>query len=127
MGYGFPHKTILLVDDEIDFVEGARTVLETAGYEVLSAGDAAGALEAMRGHEVSLAVLDVNLPDEDGYRLCRQLREQSPQADLPILFLSVRQDLKDVMFGVAAGARDFLSKPIGCRQLLGAIERTLAP
>ena len=120
------HKTILLVDDESDFVEGARTVLEAAGYEVISAADGAEARQALQDRPVDLAVLDVNLPDDDGFHLCRELRERSEETDLPVLFLSVRKDFRDILFGMASGARDFLSKPIGRLELLRAVERTLA-
>ena len=126
MGYCITHKTILLVDDEDDFVEGARTVLEAAGYSVISAHDGREARQALGEYPVSLALLDVNLPDDDGFHLCRELRERSEGVDLPVLFLSVRRDLRDILYGMASGARDFLSKPIGSRELLQVVERTLA-
>ncbi len=119
-------KTILLVDDEEDFMDGARTILESAGYEVISAHDGEEARQALKDRPVDLALLDVNLPGDDGFHLCRELRLRSEEADLPVLFLSVRRDFRDVLYGMASGARDFLSKPIGSRELLQVVERTLA-
>jgi DNA-binding response OmpR family regulator len=118
--------TILLVDDEPDFLEAARVTLESAGYHVITASDAHAGLEAARKSPVSLAVLDVNLPDGDGYGLCREMRTQSEGADFPVLFLSVRREMRDILWGIAAGARDFLTKPIGRQELLAAVDRTLA-
>ena len=119
-------KTILLVDDEPDFLEGARRILESAGYRVLTAPDARSGLEAARKGPVSLAVLDVNLPDSDGFNLCREIRVQNDGTDLPVLFLSVRREMRDILSGIAAGARDFLTKPIGKSALLTAVDRALA-
>ncbi len=123
---GMDTRTILLVDDEPDFLEAARLTLESAGYRVVTAADAQGALEAARHTPLSLAVLDVNLPDGDGYGLCREMRTQSEGADFPILFLSVRREMRDILWGIAAGARDFLTKPIGRQELLAAVDRALA-
>ncbi len=118
--------TILLVDDEVDFLEGARMILESGGYPVLTAANAAEALEAARTHRIGLAVLDVNLPDGDGYGLCQDLRRETPGADFPIVFLSVRTQMKDILYGIASGARDFLTKPIGGSALLHAVGKALA-
>ncbi len=119
-------STILLVDDEPDFLDAARRILESAGYQVLAASGAQEALEAVRGRDISLAVLDVNLPGTDGYELCRELREGHAGLDLPVLFLSVRGGLRDILYGVTLGARDYLAKPIGSSELLRAVARNLA-
>ena len=117
---------ILLVDDEPDFLEAARLSLESGGYTVLTAPDGESALEIARTREISLAVMDVNLPGMDGFELCRALRLSLPGRDLPVLFLSVRQEMRDMVHGIASGALDYLTKPIGRLELVAAVNRALA-
>lgn len=120
------HTTILLVDDEKDFLDGTRLILESAGYRVLTAMDSETALAHARQGGVELAVLDVNMPGKDGYVLCQSIREMTDAVDFPVLFLSVRREMKDILHGIAVGARDFLTKPIGRLELLRAVDKALA-
>ena len=117
---------VLLVDDEPDFLEAARLSLESGGYTVITAPDAESALEIARIREISMAVVDVNLPGMDGFELCRALRRSHPGQDLPVLFLSVRQEMRDMVQGIASGALDYLTKPIGRLELVAAVKRALA-
>ena len=119
-------KTVLLVDDEPDFLAAAKLALESGGYEVLTAKDAHDALEADRRHPCALAILDINLPDLNGYTLCRELRDHHAGMDLPVIFLSIRVELRDALAGLGVGARDFLSKPVSRGGLLAAVQRALA-
>ena len=114
--------TILLVDDEPDLLSGLRNILEPAGYAVVTAASLSAGREALRKHKVDLAIVDVNLPDGDGFDFCRETRGTG----LPVLFLSVRQGMQDILKGIAAGARDYLSKPVSRPTLLSAVNRALA-
>ena len=102
-------------------------MLEQDGFEVLAAHDAAAALEILaRRKDVALAVLDVNLPEGNGYDLCRHARAVVDRVDLPVLLISARGELKRVVEGMFPGARDFLPKPFGPRDFLAVVHRTLA-
>ena len=119
-----PSPTILLVDDEPDFLAGVREVLEAAGYSVITAPDLRSGREALKTKNLALAILDVNLPDGEGYELMNELRRSG--STLPVLFLTVRNEMKDILKGIAEGGRDYLTKPFGKAELLAAIHRVLA-
>lgn len=116
---------VLLVDNEPDYLDLVGRILEAEGCRVVTAGDAREALAAAAAHSLDLAVLDVNLPDLDGYALCREIRLASDHEDLPVLFLSVRDGMKDIIRGIAAGGRDFLTKPVRRQELVTAVGRAL--
>ena len=113
--------TILLVDDEPDLLSALRNILEAAGYAVVTAPSLSAGREAARTHKPSLAIVDVNLPDGEGYDLCRELT-----GTVPVLFLSVRKGMQDILKGIAAGGRDYLTKPVSRPELLSAVNRALA-
>jgi len=118
---------VLLVDDEPDFLQGLSLVLERNGFEVLAAPGADAAREILRCRpDLALAVLDVTLPDGNGYDLCRDARAAADRVDLPVLMISAKGELQNAVQGLFAGARDFLPKPFGPREFLAAVRRTLA-
>lgn len=118
---------VLLVDDEPGLLVGLSLILQSAGFEVLPAPDAETARTMAESRpDISLAVLDVGLPDASGYDLCQDVRVSSDTPDLPVLFISSRRGMEEVLKGMAAGARDFLAKPFGPREFLSAVERVLA-
>ena len=117
-----PRATILLVDDEPDLLSALRNILEAAGYAVVTASDLATGREALRKHPVSLAVLDLTLPDGEGFDLCREAKDTG----LPVLILSVREGMQDILKGIASGARDYLTKPVDAPRLLDAVKRALS-
>ena len=113
--------TILLVDDEPDLLSGLRNILEGAGYAVVTAASLSAGRESVRTHKPSLAIVDVYLPDGNGYDLCREL-----VGIVPVLFLSVRKGMQDILKGIAAGGLDYLTKPVSRPELLSAVNRALA-
>ena len=114
---------ILLVDDNPDLLTLVTDNLRTAGYKsVCTAADCAAARAAFAAHRPDLMILDINLPDGDGFGLFRTLRTES---DVPALFLSARDADADRLFGLGLGADDYLTKPFSVEELLARIRTTL--
>ncbi|MDO9107929.1 MAG: response regulator transcription factor [Coriobacteriia bacterium] len=113
---------ILVVDDETAIREVVRLNLEAEDYEVVSAEDAAGALRAFDERPAVLAILDVMLPDIDGFELARLLRERS---DIPIIMLSARDSDVDKAVGLGIGADDYVTKPFSPMELVARVKAHL--
>ncbi len=119
---------ILVVDDEQEICEIVRQYLEGEGFRVTSVHDGAGLRRVMATEAVSLVILDVMLPGEDGLTLARELRDEWPQ--IGILILTGRGDTVDKIIGLEMGADDYLSKPFHLRELLArtrSVLRRVAP
>lgn len=114
---------ILLVDDNRDLLNLLKEELHRAGYRELRMADSVKAARKNLTEETpELVVLDINLPDGDGFSLFREIREQS---DVPILFLSARDADSDRLFGLGLGADDYLTKPFLMQELLLRIQTIL--
>lgn len=119
-----PHQreargVIVVVDDEAEIVRFVRDALEDEGYMVYAAFDGAQALQVAHQHSPDLVILDVMLPGRDGFTVCKELRER---LEIPILFLSARQDDADKILGFSAGADDYVIKPFSIKELLARVE-----
>ncbi|MEM7499100.1 MAG: response regulator transcription factor [Pseudomonadota bacterium] len=120
-------RTILVVDDDPHIRDVVAFALGKAGLAVETAADGAEALGMIQSGAPDLVVLDINMPEMDGLELCRQLRRGS---DLPILFLSSRDDEIDRVVGLELGADDYVTKPFSPRELtarVAAILKRTAP
>jgi DNA-binding response OmpR family regulator len=113
---------ILLVDDEPTLLDTLAINLRHAGYQVTTAGDGAGALEAVKTDSPDLVILDLMLPELDGLTVCRSLRQSS---DLPILILTARTGELDKIVGLESGADDYLTKPFSLGELQARIRALL--
>jgi RNA polymerase sigma factor (sigma-70 family) len=113
---------ILYVEDEEDFQLLVQRILTRAGLGVRLTSTGAEGLAAVRTKRPDLLILDINLPDADGYAICRQLREDPAYTDLPILMLTVRRRPEEWLRGFSSGATDYISKPINPPDL---VERVL--
>ena len=120
MGTNVLHtKKILLVDDEPELLRLLETVLVADGFtNVVTAANAADGLAAYEKHHPDLAVLDVALPDGDGFALCTYLRQLSGRNPLPVIFLTARDETSDRLTGLRAGADDYLTKPFSPQELV---------
>jgi DNA-binding NarL/FixJ family response regulator len=117
---------ILVVDDDPRFVHFLSTLLDSAGYCVVTAGSADEATAAVRQARIDAALVDVVLPGRGGYSICRELREEV-DTDLPVIFVSgERVDPFDRAAGIIAGGDDYLVKPVHPEELLARLERLLA-
>jgi DNA-binding response OmpR family regulator len=120
---------LLVVEDEEDLAEGLRVGLARTGYAVDVALDAAEAYDRLTVNEYDLMLLDVNLPDGDGFTLCRSLRngevDTPGETDLRVLMLTARGGLEDRVRGLDEGADDYLVKPFALAELLARVRALL--
>jgi DNA-binding response OmpR family regulator len=115
-------ERILVVDDEPNIVELARMYLEKEGYRVETASNGATALEQIQTREPALIVLDLMLPELDGFEVCRRTRARS---DVPIIMLTARDEDVDKIVGLELGADDYLTKPFNPRELVARVKAIL--
>jgi two-component system alkaline phosphatase synthesis response regulator PhoP len=118
-------RKILVVDDEAVLVETIAYNLEQAGYQVITVADGASALEGARRIKPDLIILDIMLPEIDGFEVCRRLRRESMTATTPILMLTAKSDEIDKVVGLEVGADDYVTKPFGRRELLARVRALL--
>lgn len=117
---------VLVVDDDRVLADLVSFTLRRSGYEVVIAGDARSALQRWAEDSPDFIVLDVNLPGtqelQDGFAICRYIRNES---DVPIILLTVRGEEKDIVYGLEAGADDYILKPFSPRQLVARIQAVM--
>lgn len=99
---------ILVADDETEIRDVLRLYLEKEGYEVVEAADGPEALRLLKQEKIDLAILDIMMPGLDGYRVLRNIREES---NLPVLMLSAKGSDSDKILGLDLGADDYITKP----------------
>ncbi len=112
---GAPH--ILIVEDQPDTAEMLTTYFKTQGYEVTAVAWGKDALAFTEKTVPDLVVLDIRLPDIDGYEVCRKLRSHRRTALVPIIFLTERRERADKLQGLALGAVDYITKPFDIQEL----------
>jgi two-component system phosphate regulon response regulator PhoB len=117
---------ILVVDDEPEAVELLEFNLKQAGYIVGTAADGAEALKKARSQSPDLIVLDVMLPEMDGFEICKSLRLDSATAKVPIIMLTAKAAEIDRVLGLELGADDYLTKPFSPRELLLRIKKIIS-
>jgi two-component system OmpR family response regulator len=116
------HKNILVVDDDPHIREVISFALEKAGMSVAIAENGQQALDIFTASPSDLIVLDINMPEMDGLACCREIRKQS---EVPILFLSSRDDEIDRILGLEIGGDDYVTKPFSPRELVARINAIL--
>ena len=121
-GNGAHGGTVLLVEDEEDIASLVRTYLERDGFRVVWAARGADAMNALERDDVRLAILDLQLPDADGFDLCRTIRERSR---LPIVIMTARDEEVDRVTGLELGADDYVTKPFSPRELVARVRAVL--
>ncbi|MFM2294384.1 MAG: hypothetical protein RLZZ350_797 [Verrucomicrobiota bacterium] len=117
---------ILVVDDEPDAVELIAFNLKQAGYDVVTAADGAAALKQARATAPALIVLDIMLPELDGFEVCKLLRRDPATAAIPILMLTAKAAEIDRVLGLELGGDDYVTKPFSPRELVLRIKKILA-
>ncbi|TDO46330.1 DNA-binding response OmpR family regulator [Kribbella sp. VKM Ac-2527] len=113
---------LLLVDDEPRIRRVLRLALEDEGYQVLEAANGVDALAAFRREPPDVVLLDLMLPDRDGFTVCREIRRASA---VPVIMVTARTDSHDVVAGLEAGADDYVTKPLVAKELSARIRALL--
>jgi two-component system, OmpR family, response regulator len=106
---------ILVVDDEDALTDLVSSALRFAGYEVATESNGIDALRRIKGQTPDLVVLDVNMPEIDGFEVCRRIRRDG--IDIPVIFLTARDDIDDLRSGFRQGGDDYLTKPFSLEEL----------
>jgi CheY-like chemotaxis protein len=118
-------KRILIVDDDELVLIALGELLRPQGYEVRTMSSGREALERLESEPYDLIMLDVIMPEMDGFELCRRIRQKEAHKETPIVFLTAKSRDQDREQGLEAGANLFLSKPISPGKLLGLIADTV--
>src|SRR5712675_1023818 len=114
--------TIALVDDDRNILTSVSIALEAEGYRIMTYTDGASALDGFRTSPPDLAILDIKMPRMDGMETLRRLRQKS---DLPVIFLTSKDEEIDELFGLKMGADDFIRKPFSQRLLVEPVTLTV--
>ena len=115
-------NNILVVDDEQEIADLVEVYLQNDGYRVFKFYNAADALACLQQHPISLALLDVMLPDMDGFRLCRKIREEYM---FPIIMLTAKIEDGDKIQGLTVGADDYITKPFNPLEMVARVKTQL--
>jgi len=123
-------KKILLVDDDPDFVEGARMVLEKSDFEVVIASSGKECLERIKEEKPDLIILDIMMPKKSGFEVCKELKSNIEYNRIPVVMLTaLKQKLSRTSYSIAEGleleAEDYLEKPIEPKVLVSRIKQIL--
>lgn len=113
---------IMVVDDEVDIANLVEVYLKNEGYQVYKFHNATDALDCVEGHALDLAILDVMLPDMDGFTLCQKIRQKHL---FPIIMLTAKVEDMDKIMGLTLGADDYVTKPFNPLELVARVKTQL--
>lgn len=117
-------KRILCIEDEAEMIDLTRLVLEREGYEVLGAVGGRHGLELIRQEKPDLILLDLMMPDVDGWEVYRQMKADKHLANIPVIVVTARAQSIDKVLGLqVAKVDDYITKPFGPRELLNSIKK----
>lgn len=119
-------KKVLIIEDDLSAARLTEYTLEQAGYEVITAYDGFDGLDKAVTECPDLIILDVMLPGLDGYEVCRQLRQESETATLPILIISAKARDDDRDIGLRVGADAYIAKPVDPSVIIQKVEDILS-
>lgn len=123
---GQENATLLVVDDDLDVAEMLNAYFSVLGYRVLAVNLGQDALNVCNRQIPDLVILDIHLPDIDGFAVARQLRSSRNTQDVPIIFLTNKKDRVDVLSGLSLGANDYVTKPFDIQELRLRVRNALA-
>ncbi|WBW96935.1 response regulator transcription factor [Oceanirhabdus sp. W0125-5] len=113
---------VLVVDDDREIVEVLELYLENAGYEILKAYDGLSALNILRKEEVHLALIDIMMPEINGFNLIKRIRNEK---NIPVIFISAKREDSDKILGLSLGADDYITKPFNPMEIIARVNAQL--
>src|SRR5215472_1641968 len=116
---------ILVVDDTPANIQALSSILKEKGYQISVATNGKQALDILARVTPELILLDVMMPEMDGFETCRQLKASSAWRDIPVIFLTAKTDVEDIVKGFEAGAVDYVAKPFNAHELLARVHTHL--
>ena len=116
---------VAIVDDEPDILELVSLNLEKAGYQTHKCEDAESLMRFLREQIPDLIILDLMLPDVDGFDICKNLKRDNQYSEIPIIMLTARGDETDRILGLEFGADDYIVKPFSPRELIARVKAVL--
>jgi DNA-binding response OmpR family regulator len=116
-------RTIMVVDDDSDIVDMTRLMLEGGGYRVIPAASGPEALRKLDQARPDLILLDVNMPEMDGWQVLKVLKVDERTTEIPVAMFSIKMEVRDRLHGLQEGAFDYIVKPFSCDELLGRVRR----
>jgi putative two-component system response regulator len=119
------HGNIVIVDDQPNNLRVLSGILQQVGYKVRPALDGAVALKSIKSSPPDLILLDIRMPEMDGYEVCRQLKLDEQTRDIPVIFISALQDMEDKLAAFQAGGVDYVSKPFQMEEVLARVHTHL--
>ena len=117
--------TLLIVEDDADVAEMVTAYFRVQGYEVFAVNWGEDAIKACRNNHPDLIILDIRLPDIDGFEVARRLRSNQRTQDIPIIFLTEKREREDRMHGLELGADDYITKPFDIQELRLRVRNSL--
>jgi len=118
-------KTVLIADDENDIVESLQFMLESEGFNVLTAFDGEEALQSARTNNPDIILLDVMMPKINGYKVSRLLKFDKKFQDIPIIMLTARSQDEDKLIGEETGANEYITKPFDITDVIELVKKYL--
>jgi len=118
-------KNILVIEDVEDHLEIVKLILEQHGYNVLTASNGKLGIDSIRNNKPGLVILDVMLPEINGYEVCKLSKADPSTKSIPIIMLSVRSNPEDVEAGYSSGANEYMTKPFNLEELIKKVKKHL--
>lgn len=118
-------STLLIVEDDVDVAEMLTAYFRAQGYDVLAVNWGEDAVKTCRSGRPDLVILDIRLPDIDGFEVARRLRGNQRTQDIPIIFLTEKREREDRLQGLALGADDYITKPFDIQELRLRVRNSL--
>jgi DNA-binding response OmpR family regulator len=119
-------QKVLLVDDEEDILDFLELILEEQGYTCIKANSGRDALAAAQMHRPEIILLDIMMPEMDGWEVLKLLKADEETAHIPVAMLTARTEMKDKIQGLQEGAVDYICKPFATKELLDKLQIILA-
>ena len=117
---------VLIIDDEGDIVDTLFFMLYASNYEVYSAIGGPEGLQMAKNEQPDLAIVDIMMPDMDGYEVCQELRKEDTTRDMPIIILSSRADKESIQRAYESGADEYITKPFNLPKLLDKMSQLVS-